>query len=141
MSAMTTSSTTVDLFTQHLRFDSQGTIRADERRTAGDNAWRLPVFHVETDADVQADHWERHPGADEAVCCLQGTIRLHVPAVRPGRPDEVVRLLSGQAVIVPRDRWHRLELDEPSDLLVATAPGGTQHEPTDRPGPRRQLAI
>jgi hypothetical protein len=30
-------------------------------------------------------------------------------------------LLPGQAVIVPRDRWHRLELDEPSDLLVVTA--------------------
>jgi hypothetical protein len=39
-------------------------------------------------------------------------------------------LLPGQAVIVPGDRWHRLELDEPSDLLVVTARGRTQHEPT-----------
>ena len=138
---MTTSITTVDLFTQHLRFDSHGTIRAGERRMAGDDAaWRLAVFHVETDADVHAGHWERHPDADEAVCCLHGAIRLHVRPARPGRPDEVVRLLPGQAVIVPRDRWHRVELDEPSDLLVVTARSGTQHEPTDRPGAPRQLA-
>ena len=137
---MTTSSTIVDLFTQHLRFDSQGTIRADERRMAGNDAdWRLAVFHVETDADVHADHWERHPGADEAVCCLHGAIRLHVRAALPGPPDEIVQLLPGQAVIVPRDRWHRLELDEPSDLLVVTARRGTQHEPTD-PAHREQLA-
>jgi hypothetical protein len=77
MSDTTPSSTIVDLFTHDLHFESRATIRADERRFANGGAgWRLAIFHAETDDDVHADHWEKHPLADEAVCCLRGAIRL-----------------------------------------------------------------
>jgi hypothetical protein len=81
--------------------------------TAGVDAdWRSAIFHAETNDDVHADHWEMHPLADEAVCCLRGAIRIDVRAAKPGTPDELVPLLPCQAAIVPRGRWHRLEVDE-----------------------------
>jgi hypothetical protein len=129
MSDTTPSTTIVDLFTHDLHFESLETIRADERRFAdGVAEWRLAIFHAETDDDVRADHWEKHPLADEAVCCLRGAIRLHLRADQPGRSDDVVRLLACQAAIVPRDRWHRLEIEEPADLLAVTTRHGTQLE-------------
>jgi mannose-6-phosphate isomerase-like protein (cupin superfamily) len=126
MTDTTPSSTIVDLFTYDLHFESRKTIRAAERLFADGGAeWRLAVFHAETDDNVHADHWEKHPLADEAVCCLRGAIRLHLRADQPG-PDDVVRLLPGQAAIVPRDRWHRLEVEEPGDVLAVTTRHGTQ---------------
>jgi mannose-6-phosphate isomerase-like protein (cupin superfamily) len=90
--------------------------------------WQLLVFHVETDEDVHADHWEKHPPADEAVCCLRGGIRLYFRAEEPDADDELVTLRSGQGAIVPRDRWHRLEVDEPTDLMVLTLRRGSKLE-------------
>jgi quercetin dioxygenase-like cupin family protein len=127
---MTPSTTIVDLFTHDLRFGSRETVRADERRMVadGDADWRCAIFHAETDDDVHADHWERHPLADEVVCCLRGAIRLYLRAAQPDTPDDLVQLLPGQAAIVPRDRWHRLDVDEPGDLLAITVRPGTQLE-------------
>jgi len=131
MTDTTSSGTIVDLFTDDLHVEPRGAIRAEERRMAdGDADWRLAAFHAETADDVHADHWEKHPHADEAVCCLSGATRLCLRAVQPGTPDEVVRLLPGQAVIVPHDRWHRFELEEPTDLLALTLRHGTQLERT-----------
>ena len=128
MHGMTVTST-VDLFTQHLLFEPSGTVRADERRMAGGgDEWRLAMFHAETDDEVHADQWEQHPNADEAVCCVSGGIRLHLRGAQPGTPDDVVQLGPGRAVVIPRGRWHRLELREPSDLLVVTLRRGTQLE-------------
>jgi mannose-6-phosphate isomerase-like protein (cupin superfamily) len=128
---MTPSITIVDLFTHDLHVESRGNIRADQRQmTASDSDadWRSAIFHAETDDDVHADHWEKHPLADEAVCCLHGAIRLHLRATQPDTPDDLVQLLPGQAAIVPRDRWHRLEVDQPTDLLAITVRRGTQLE-------------
>ncbi|GGW16541.1 hypothetical protein GCM10018980_19730 [Streptomyces capoamus] len=90
--------------------------------------WQLATFHVETDVDVHADHWEMHPQADEAVCCLTGGVRLYLRPVRPDDTEDMVTLQPGTAVIVPRGRWHRLELDAPSDLMSITLRHGTRLE-------------
>ena len=127
MTDTTLSDTIVDVFTRDLHFESHGTVRAEERRMAdGDADWRLAMFHAEIADDVHADHWEKHPLADEAVCCLSGAIRLRVRATQPGTPDDVVRLVPGRAVIMPRDRWHRFEFEAPTDLLAVTLRRGTQ---------------
>ena len=78
----TPSSTIADLFTHDLHFESSGTICAEERRMAdGDADWRPAIFHAETDADVHADHWEKHPLADEA-----GLPARRDPPLSPRRP-------------------------------------------------------
>ncbi|WP_327065052.1 cupin [Kitasatospora sp. NBC_01250] len=122
--------TPIDLFATALQFHPDGAVRSAERRMAsGDpGAWQIAAFHVETDSDVHADHWEMHPEADEAVCCLAGGARLHLRPTTPGEPEEAVHLPAGAAVIVPRGRWHRLELDAPSDLMSITLRQGTRLE-------------
>lgn len=120
----------VDLFASALRIHPDGAVRAAQRRMAGDDsdAWHIATFHVETDEDVHADHWEMHPEAEEAVCCLAGGVRVHFRPAGPGGDEEVVRLGAGTAAIVPRGRWHRLELDATSDLMSITRRRGTRLE-------------
>ncbi|MFF0219695.1 cupin [Streptomyces vinaceus] len=126
----TTPISSIDLFTSALHIHPDGDVRAGERRmTSSDSgAWQIATFHVETDADVHADHWEMHPEAEEAVCCLTGGVRLHFRPAGPGGAEDMVQLQAGTAVIVPRGRWHRLELDAPSDLMSITLRHGTRLE-------------
>jgi mannose-6-phosphate isomerase-like protein (cupin superfamily) len=126
----TTPFSPIDLFASALHIHPDGDVRAAERRMTNSDsgAWQLATFHVETDADVHADHWEMHPQAEEAVCCLTGGVRLYFRPARPDDTEDMVRLQPGTAVIVPRGRWHRLELDAPSDLMSITLRHGTRLE-------------
>ncbi|MFV5997239.1 cupin domain-containing protein [Streptomyces sp. NPDC056231] len=120
----------IDLFASALQFRPDGDVQAAERQmTSSDsNAWQIATFHVETDADVHADHWQMHTEAEEAVCCLSGGVRLYFRPTTPGGAEDMVQLQAGTAVIVPRGRWHRLELDAPSDLMSITLRHGTRLE-------------
>ena len=122
--------TPIDFFTSALHFHPDGDVRAAERQMTGSEsaAWQIAAFHVETDADVHADHWEMHPAAEEAVCCLTGGARLYFRPATPEATEEMVHLSPGTAAIVPRGRWHRLELDAPSDLMSITLRHGTRLE-------------
>ncbi|MEV5876121.1 cupin [Streptomyces sp. NPDC052101] len=125
-----TTITTVDLFSSMLDFRADGGVRSGARRMAEGEpgSWQVAAFHVETDADVHADHWEVHPEGEEAVCCLAGGVRLYLRAVMDGGAEEMVRLGPGTAVLVPRGRWHRLELDAPSDLMSISPRRGSRLE-------------
>ncbi|MGK8553695.1 cupin [Nocardia gipuzkoensis] len=122
-------STPIDLFDLGLHFQTSGDVRAAQRRmSSGDGGWQLATFHVESDADVHADHWEVHPAGDEAVCCLTGALRLYLRPEHPGDAEPMVRLTAGTAFVVPRNRWHRIELDEPSDIMSIGLRHGTRQE-------------
>lgn len=59
---------------------------------------------------------EVHPDGDELVCVLEGAVRVHIE-----HPiDDSVLVRSGEAVVIPRSVWHRLEAIEPSRLLTAS---------------------
>ncbi|PSJ30712.1 cupin [Streptosporangium nondiastaticum] len=126
----TTPPSPIDLFAAALHIHPDGGVRAAERRMTNSDsgAWQIATFHVETDADVHADHWEMHPQAEEAVCCLTGGVRLYFRPARPDDGEAMVQLRPGTAAIVPRGRWHRLELDAPSDLMSITLRHGTRLE-------------
>ncbi|GAA2163799.1 cupin [Actinomadura napierensis] len=120
----------IDMFALALNFYPDGAVTSAERRmTIDDGGWQVAAFHVETDADVHSDHWEVHPAAEEAVCCLAGGgFRMYFRPEEPGGEEEMVRLAAGSAVIVPRSRWHRLELDGPSDVMSITLRRGSLQE-------------
>jgi mannose-6-phosphate isomerase-like protein (cupin superfamily) len=126
----TTPLSPIDLFASALHIHPDGNVKAAERRMTGSDsgAWQIATFHVETDADVHADHWEMHPEAEEAVCCLTGGVRLYFRPDESDGAERTVHLRAGTAVIVPRGRWHRLELDAPSDLMSITLRHGTRLE-------------
>lgn len=124
----TTPISPIDLFASALHIHPHGDVKAAERRSSNSGAWQIATFHVETDADVHADHWEMHPEAEEAVCCLTGAVRLYFRPAGPDGTEDMVRLQAGRAVIVPRGRWHRLEVDAPGDLMSITLRNGTRLE-------------
>ncbi|MFB4295957.1 cupin [Actinomadura sp. NTSP31] len=120
----------IEMFALALNFYPDGGVNSAVRRmTTDDGGWQVAAFHVETDADVHSDHWEVHPAAEEAVCCLAGGgFRMYFQPEEPGGEEEMVRLPAGSAVIVPRGRWHRLELDGPSDVMSITLRRGSRQE-------------
>lgn len=121
--------TTIDLFTRALQFRPDGSVGTGPRRMADDSGgWQLAAFHVETDADVHADHWEIHPSSAEAVCCLSGGFCLYLRPERPGDPETMIPLSAGTAFVVPRNRWHRIELDQPSDIVSIGLRAETRQE-------------
>ncbi|MFB4300671.1 cupin [Actinomadura sp. NTSP31] len=121
--------TPIDLFTSPLRLRPGGRIGTEKRTDASElDGWQVRTFHAKTGADVHADHWEVHPDAEEVVSCLIGMIRLYLRPEGPGQPEEEIRLMAGTAAIVPRGRWHRIELDTPSNIMVVTLPCGSRLE-------------
>ncbi|MGE0800428.1 MAG: cupin domain-containing protein [Lautropia sp.] len=75
------------------------------------------------DESVHADHWEIHPDGDEVLCVLAG--RLLATVEQPNLPEREVELGEGQALIIPRATWHRLQVLAPGRLLFLTPPGGS----------------
>jgi len=49
--------------------------------------------------------------------------------VLEGDPDETFALRPGEAFVVPRGRWHRIEVIEPGDMVFVTEGDGTEHKP------------
>lgn len=89
-------------------------------RTAdGTLLWDPAVNGLLGGASFQAadsDHaGERHLDGDELLYLISGRMRLALMA-DDGAEDHV-ELASGDAVLVPRERWHRLIVDEPSHYL------------------------
>jgi mannose-6-phosphate isomerase-like protein (cupin superfamily) len=120
--------TPVDLFASFIHLRQDGQAHAEPRTFDPErDSWQLMTFHVATDADVHADHWEVHPDADEVVSCLTGALRLYFRPEQPGEEEEI-KLPAGTAVIVPRGRWHRIELDAPGDIMSITVARGSHIE-------------
>ncbi|MEV6033976.1 cupin [Nonomuraea sp. NPDC052116] len=119
----------IDLFASSVHLRQGGKIHAGKAMMDADqDGWQLTAFHAKTGADVHADHWEVHPEAEEVVSCLVGKIRLYLRPERPGQQEEEIRLTAGTAAIVPRGRWHRIELDIPSNIMAVTLPRGSRLE-------------
>ncbi|MFV9634180.1 cupin domain-containing protein [Mycobacterium neumannii] len=115
----------IDMYSSAVRLLPDGRVQDTPRTFEADRpGWFVMAEHAETDADVHADHWEVHPEAEELVFCLRGALRIIICA-RDREDEYEVAVRGGSAVIVPRGHWHRIELDEPSDLMAFTVLDGT----------------
>lgn len=71
---------------------------------------------------------EMHPDGDELLYLISG--RIEVIIEEGGEQDavgveQVVALAPGDACIVPKGTWHRVEIREPSRLIhITPGPGG-----------------
>ncbi|MGP3961780.1 cupin [Nonomuraea sp. 3N208] len=124
--------TPIELSASGIHLSRGGRIHAGARPVdAGRDGWHLKAFHARTGADVHADHWQVNTEAEEIVSCIIGKIRLYLRPERPGRQEEEeeeIRLTAGTAAIVPRGRWHRIQLDIPSTIMTITPPCGGRLE-------------
>lgn len=122
----------IELFTPSgLRLRSDGTIGVEiPPRMSGDqDGWQVASFHVVSDEDVHGDHWEIHPFGQELVGVLSGLARVVLRAENDQALGETVTLPPGTACVVPQNRWHRLEVDGPTDLQSIGLRRGTRLEP------------
>lgn len=69
---------------------------------------------------------EMHPDGDELLFLVSGRVTVVLEDVEPARK---VPLLPGQGIVVPRGVWHRVLLDEPSQILHITPGPGGEHRP------------
>ena len=72
----------------------------------------------------QHSHWEMHPGGDEVLIGLSGSIEI---VLDRGEITDSSSLEHGRMCIVPRGVWHRLIVNEPGRLFFATPGPTTQH--------------
>lgn len=73
---------------------------------------------------------EMHPDGDEILFLVSGKVTVTLEDEDPPRN---VELQPGQALVVPRGVWHRVRLNEPSQILHVTPGPGGEH----RRGPER----
>lgn len=74
-------------------------------------------------------HWEMHPAGDEILLALSGRMAVVLQGATDGDPDESFALKAGEAFVVPRGRWHRLNVIEPGEVVFMTPGEGTGHKP------------
>lgn len=71
-------------------------------------------------------HWERHPQGEEVIVMLSGAMDVILDEPDANR---TVRLETGQAMLVPKNIWHRGVVVEPGEALFVTEGEGTDHRP------------
>jgi len=77
---------------------------------------------------------EMHPDGDELLFLHSGRVTVVLDEAEPPRR---VTLEPGQAIVVPRGVWHRVLLDEPSQLIHITPGPGGEHRPLPDTGGTR----
>ncbi|HEX2561113.1 cupin domain-containing protein [Phenylobacterium sp.] len=91
-----------------------------------DDVFLIGVSDFSDDASVHADHWEIHPAGDEILCVLQGRL---LATVDQDGAVEAAEIGPGEALIVPKRSWHRLQVLKPGRLLFFTPTAGVAHRP------------
>jgi quercetin dioxygenase-like cupin family protein len=79
---------------------------------------------------------ERHPDSDELIYLLSGEVTVVIEAPRG---DERHTLRSGDALIVARGLWHRIQVTRPARLIHHTPGPSSEHRPASpepKTGPR-----
>ena len=67
---------------------------------------------------------EMHPDGDELLYVISGRVNV----IGDSDP-EPLRLAPGDACIVPKGEWHRVDIQEPTTLLHITPGPGHEHRP------------
>jgi mannose-6-phosphate isomerase-like protein (cupin superfamily) len=69
---------------------------------------------------------EMHPDADEVLYLISGSIKVRLEL---DSGDHTVDVVPGQALVVPRGVWHKVTLQEPSQMIHITPGPGGDHRP------------
>lgn len=101
-----------------------GSSLAALRSSGKDIGGRLLVrMTAHNPADLHTDKWEMHPGSDELIHVLEGTVSL---VVERETGTERHDMAAGDAHAVPRGLWHRFDWRGTVSLLVVTEAAGTK---------------
>ncbi|GAA5236682.1 cupin domain-containing protein [Verticiella sediminum] len=106
--------------------EHQAALQPFARRAAIQGDWMIGLKPFAQDADVHADHWERHAAGDEILMLLAGRLRVVIGGPDSDDPATLV-LEAGHTLRVARGHWHGLSVIEPGQLLFITPAQGTEH--------------
>lgn len=121
----------IDLTSHYVYLDAAG---AAATVTGGDAFWSQSPLDLEqygrgwlvSEFEFASDwpQWEMHPGADEIVRLMAGAAELHLEWPTG---IQVVKMLAGDAYVIPKGAWHTVKVIEPCRMLHITMGAGTQH--------------
>lgn len=121
----------IDLTSHYVYLDASG---AAATVTGGDAFWSQSPEDLEqygrgwlvSEYEFASDwpQWEMHPGADEIVRLMSGAAELHLEWPTG---IQVVKMLAGDAYVIPKGAWHTVKVVEPCRTLHITMGAGTQH--------------
>ena len=121
----------IDLTSHYVYLDAAG---AAATVTGGDAFWSQSPEDLEqygrgwlvSEYEFAADwpQWEMHPGADEIVRLMSGAAELHLEWPTG---IQIVKMLAGDAYVIPKGAWHTVKVIEPCRMLHITMGPGTQH--------------
>jgi mannose-6-phosphate isomerase-like protein (cupin superfamily) len=69
---------------------------------------------------------EMHPDGDELLFLISGRVTV---LLEEASGERSISMSAGEALVVPRGMWHRINLEEPSQLLHITPGPGGHHRP------------
>ena len=121
----------IDLTSHYVYLDAAG---AAATVTGGDAFWSQSPEDLEqygrgwlvSEYEFATDwpQWEMHPGADEIVRLMSGAAELHLEWPTG---IQIVKMLAGDAYVIPKGAWHTVKVVEPCRMLHITMGAGTQH--------------
>ncbi|CAB3857292.1 hypothetical protein LMG26684_02396 [Achromobacter mucicolens] len=121
----------IDLTSHYVYLDAAG---AAATVTGGDAFWSQSPEDLEqygrgwlvSEYEFATDwpQWEMHPGADEIVRLMSGAAELHLEWPTG---IQIVKMLAGDAYVIPKGAWHTVKVIEPCRMLHITMGAGTQH--------------
>ena len=121
----------IDLTSHYVYLDASG---AAATVTGGDAFWSQSAEDLEkygrgwlvSEYEFASDwpQWEMHPGADEIVRLMAGAAELHLEWPTG---IQAVKMLAGDAYVIPKGAWHTVKVIEPCRMLHITMGAGTQH--------------
>lgn len=120
----------LDLEDTYLSLDGQGGLNRHPVEgfweTIDDNPDVLSTLVSAYVSEADWPNWEMHPGGDEVLVLVDGTMTMILD--EPGG-ERRVEMAAGATCIVPRGVWHRALVAQPSRFIAITYGAGTQHRP------------
>ena len=83
------------------------------------------TFGVATMTENSPHDGEMHPDGDEVLYLIDGKVRVTIET----DPVQVLELLPGDGLIVPKGVWHRVDILEPSQIVYLTPGPGGEYRP------------
>jgi mannose-6-phosphate isomerase-like protein (cupin superfamily) len=85
------------------------------------------TFGVATMSENSPHGGEMHPDGDEILYLISGRIRI----VFLDDPEEDIDVSPGNGLVVPKGKWHRVDIIEPSEIVYVTPGPNNEFRPVE----------
>jgi len=83
------------------------------------------TFGVATMSENSPHGGEMHPDGDEILYLISGRVTV----VFPDDPVDDIEVRPGEGMVVPKGMWHRVDINEPSQIVYLTPGPNNEYRP------------